>query len=702
MSGITQDDKRMDYMIRLEQRGKTIWAKSKRRPNCHVVFRKSFDLEDVPAEIVAHIAVDTKYWLYVNGELAVFEGGLFRESIPGAGYADSVDIADYLRQGTNCIAIHVWYFGNEGRNSTDSGCGGLMFQCPSLGIVSDETFKYLIHPAYYNTDEPNPSGLYAGHNLGFDATKDLPDIYAKEFDDSGWAHAAILDPSSLGALYLRPVPLIRYENRHGSLLKEQEERVFIMKLPYAMQAHPCIEIEADEGTVIDMRSDRYRVNGGPGQTSKTFNSQRVEYICEKGKNKFESLLCLFGEKIILTCSKPIKIHWAGFRESGYNCDIVGKYECDCEILNTLIKKAGRTLYVCMRDNFMDCPDRERGQWIGDLSVQAPQVFFLLSFEAIQLLKKAIHDFIFLRKDDVLAGNVPGANLLEFPSQSLNAISELGLIATYYKYTGDKEVLSWALEPCVSYLKLWQTGPKGLIEHRSGTRSWFDHLYNKDKSVLENAWYYSALRFAKKMAETLNVTKYDEFLDFRSASIKEGFNKEFWKGKHYSSDTLVDDRANAMAVMAGLCPSENYPLVRDVLMKVFNASIYMENYVLSALCEMGYKKDAYRRMISRYYNLAKNENTTLWEDFYVLGTRNHAWSGAPVNIAFKYFLGIDTEDGFETYTIKPVEGLFKNQSTHFETSKCVFRIQCSDGETKIDVERKNPALATKNINKRHEK
>ena len=674
-------------MIKVEQKGKTIWTKEKSQPDCHVVFRKSFDLADVPSQAKAHIAVDTKYWLYINGKLAVFEGGLFRESMPGSGYADSMDIAGYLRQGTNCIAIHVWYFGNEGRNSTDSGSGGFMFQCLSLGIVSDESFKCMAHPAYYNTGEPKPSGLFAGHNLGFNAEKDLPGIYDIKFDDGGWEHSTALDPGTLGPLYLRPVPLIRYGDRHECPYEDREENAFVVHLPYAMQAHPCFKIEAQAGTVIDIRSDRFGVNGGPGHSSKVYYSQRIEYVCSEGINEFESLLSVFGEQIIIKSGKPIKIKWMGFRESGYDCDIVGAYECDCEILNTLIKKAARTLYVCMRDNFMDCPDRERGQWIGDLSVQAPQVFFLLSPKALQLLKKAIHDFIFLRKGDVLVGNVPGANFSEFPSQSLNAISELGLIATYYKYSGDKEILHWALEPCVRYLKLWQTDPQGLVAHRPGTRSWFDHLYNKDEPVLENAWYYSAVRFAKKMAEILNATEYYEFLDSRAALIERSFNSEFWKGKYYSSGAVVDDRANAMAVMSGLCPSENYPLVREVLIKVFNASIYMENYVLSALCEMGYKKDAYRRMISRYYNLAQNENTTLWEDFYVLGTRNHAWSGAPVNIVFKYFLGIDTEDGFETYSVNPVKGLFKRQSAQFETHKCIFSIRCADGEAKIALERK---------------
>lgn len=53
---------------------------------------------------------------------------------------------------------------------------------------------------------------------------------------------------------------------------------------------------------------------------------------------------------------------------------------------------------------------------------------------------------------------------------------------------------------------------------------------------------------------------------------------------------------------------------------------MENYVLLALGHMGYVEDAYRRMVSRYYNLAMNQNSTLWEDFTILGTKTTPGAG----------------------------------------------------------------------------
>ena len=47
-------------------------------PNLWLACRKTFSLETVPTKGRCRVAADSKFWLYVNGELAVFEGGLKR------------------------------------------------------------------------------------------------------------------------------------------------------------------------------------------------------------------------------------------------------------------------------------------------------------------------------------------------------------------------------------------------------------------------------------------------------------------------------------------------------------------------------------------------------------------------------------------------------------------------------------------------
>ena len=669
-----------------------VWDADNTRAHDFVVLRHRFTVVGRPERAVATVAAETKYWLWVNGRQAVFEGGLFRESVPGAGYADLVDLSPWLREGENILCALVWYYGNGGRNNKRLPQAGFLFDCPGLGISSGTNFRCLRHPAYYTTGEPRPGFLYGGDNIGFDGRKDIGDYWAVDFDDSGFNACTTYPADLYGGLVERPIPLLRVGPvQFGEAPCDGEGPSFA--LPHACAFTPYIEIDAAGGEVLDIRTDRYTINGGPGDDGQRYNAHRQEYICRPGRNVVDSPHYLYGEKLLVTvsgvtggpaaASSSLRV---GFRETGYDCDITGSFTCSDPLLNRLIEKSARTLYVCMRDNFMDCPDRERGQWIGDVSVQIPQVMFLLDGRARLLVKKCISDFIHLRDGDVLMGNVPGEHAGELAMQSLCALSEWGLIAQYYKYTGDKDALRLAFEPMVRYLKLWETDERELVKPKACSWRWFDHGYNADEPVLENAWFYSALRFAKTCAAILNDHRFDAFLHDRTAGIEASFHSTFLQktnGLFYSSDGHADDRANALAVLAGLAPKETWPDLRRVLLSVFNSTVYMENFVLLALCEMGCVEDAYHRMRARYYNLAVNENSTLWEDFYILGTKNHAWSGAPATIAFRYFLGADTQDGGKTWTFTPHPDLFPDMRATFESQHERFRITVR--EDKLNVE-----------------
>ena len=524
----------------------------------------------------------------------------------------------------------------------------------------------------------------------------LEDFASPDFRDEAnlLAPATVYENQVWGDLYERPVPLLRLYPPAILDSVPFTDGAYTCDLPYAMAFSPIVEIDAQGGETMDFFTDRYCVNGGPGGTKRHYNSHMFRYVCQPGHNAFTFPGYIFGEQMIVRCyasdaktpaALPVRL---GYRESGYDTDIVGSFRCDCSILNTVVEKAGRTLYVCMRDNFMDCPDRERGQWIGDVSAQAPQVMFLLDEKGKLLLKKAIYDFICLRQGDVLVGNVPGIHASEFPGQSMNAVSHVGIIAQYYQYTADRSILELCFEPVVRYLMLWEMEDNGLVRQRP-SNGWFDHLFNVDKPVLENAWYYSGLRFARMMADTLDDHRFDAFIDPRMASMLENFDKVFWqKGRkqfRYSSGSVEDDRAHAMAVIAGLCPRSHYEDVREILLSVFNSTVYLEYYVEMALCEMGFIHDAYRRMASRYYSQMHTGNSTLWEDFFLLGTRNHAWAGGPASIAFQYFMGIRTEDGFRTFTVDPCKDLFRCMEASFQLHDGrIATVRVEDGKTDISI------------------
>src|SRR5512133_2207075 len=91
-----------------------IWQKTDGPANTWMAFRKGINLDKQPKSALATIAVDSKYWLWVNGEMVIFEGGLKRGPNRLDTYCDEVDLAKYLKKGNNTIAVLVWFWGKGG------------------------------------------------------------------------------------------------------------------------------------------------------------------------------------------------------------------------------------------------------------------------------------------------------------------------------------------------------------------------------------------------------------------------------------------------------------------------------------------------------------------------------------------------------------------------------------------------------------
>jgi len=93
---------------------------------------------------------------------------------------------------------------------------------------------------------------------------------------------------------------------------------------------------------------------------------------------------------------------------------------------------------------MDCPDRERSQWIHDAVSMSEFAYYALDRKADSLTKKMIHEFIDWRSPEgILWGAVPTGRFLntyrEFATSSLIGIS-VG-IYEYFIQTGDSSIIN---------------------------------------------------------------------------------------------------------------------------------------------------------------------------------------------------------------------------------------------------------------------
>jgi hypothetical protein len=700
---------------------KWIWAPSS-TANQWVAFRRSFTLDAAPSKAVTRIAADSKYWLWINGTLVVFEGGLKRGPNRTDTYYDEIDLAPYLKSGSNTVALLVWYFGKQGFSHNSSGKGGLLLQSDietgstTTRLVSDTSWKHTVHPGYSN----NTSGTQVNFrlpesNVYYDARAAavMSGWRSPGFDDSAWTA-----PTDFGAagsapwntLVERPIPQFRhsdlkaYANATSLPGTGQGSTAISATLPSNLQVTPFLKVDAPAGAVIGIQTDHYDDGVGlVGIEPGTQYNMRATYVCAGGVQEFESLAWMSGTAVRYTIPAGVTILELKYRESGYDTDFAGSFSSSDPFLDTLWTKAARTMYVNMRDNYMDCPTRERAQWWGDVVNQLKEGFYTFDPRSHALGKKAIAQLAAWQKSSgALYSPVPSAIwTAELPTQMLASVWSFW---TYYLYTGDAAAVTVAYPAVKKYLDLWSLDSDGLVNHRAGDWDWEDWGSNIDARVLDNCWYYLALDTAAKLADLSGNSGDVAGWKSRRDSIKANFDRVLWnssRGEYrspgYTRDT--DDRAHGLAVVAGLAPASRYRAITEVLRTHLNASPYMEFYVLEALYLMGAATVAEERIRNRFAaQVADPACHTLWEVWVKSeGTDNHAWNGGPLYVLSAYAAGVrPTKPGWETYEVVPQTGSLSRITTVTSTVEGDIRFGITRDGTKVTLTLTSPGGTTARV------
>ena len=628
------------------------------KPNTWIEFRKDFALKKKPKKAEAKIAADTKYWLWVNGELAVFEGGLKRGPNPTDSYYDVVDLAPWLKKGSNDVRLLLWHFGKPGFSHVNSGRAGVIVDAPSIGLTTDHTWQSQRLAAYQTCGKPEVNYRLPESNIRYVAPTPSPSRGEESLNSS--VEIGVWGDAPWGKLIERPIPQWKdYGVKSVAFEQSEDSRgnvVLSARLPYNMQLTPVIDLTDDnDGTTVRLETDHVR--GG------SQDCIRAEYITKKGRQQYESLGWMNGDvlRIIYPKTANITIHNVSYRETGYDCDFEGSYACSDSIVNRFWQKAMRTLYVNMRDNYFDCPDRERAQWWGDVTILMGQSFYQLSPRANALMRKAIRELVSWQKDDgTLFSPIPAENWdKELPAQMLTAISTYGFWY-YYMHTGDRETMIYAYPAMKKYLALWTLDEDGLTQYRRGGWPWGDWGTDVDMRLLLAVWHYMALQSAINVAQLTghdaDVSDYERQMH----SIRKVFNR-CWNGyayRHPSYQGATDDRVQALAIVSGLADSTKYEPIFNVIKTQEFASPYMEKYVYEALMKTGHGDYALERFKRRFGPMiADTLHTTLYEGWreggYGGGSTNHAWSGGMLTDICEQVIGLrPTDPGWQTFEVAP--------------------------------------------------
>ena len=650
-----------------------IWTESCAEDS-YVAFRKTFTLEQAVPTATAFISAADKYVLWVNGELVVLDGSLKRGPTPYDSYYDTVELTN-LKQGENTIALLVAFNGRSGDGSIvpvlvdeegdEYTQAGLIFELDAGGttICSDSSWKAARHTGYKNrvtagADYPgySQSSMLAERNVYFDARDDLGDFMAEGYNDSEWEDATPVSKAGdlpFGDLYSAMIQPIRFQDivdfsnsadYVGTPLTQ--DTTLVLDLPGNIQFTPYFELEAPAGKKLTLYTDTYT-------DKQELPNFKDTYVTADGAQCYENYPWRSGSKLIIEAEAGVTFTRLGYRASGFNGEQAGSFTSSDPGLDQLWQESLNTLAICMRDTYMDCPERERGPYMGDASNEIDAALYSYDQGGLDLTKKAILACVaWTGADGAIPSRAPSVKPQEIPNQSLIFMTS---VYHYWLHSGDRETAEAYCNAFLNYLRLVEM-ENGLPVYRDGSWTWDDWGDRIDTQLLQTGIYYYALNVTKSLADDLGITEGTEFLAERMDSMRENWRAVYYTEEGFKSpdSKYVDDRANAMLALSGLAGEKDWPLITDVIMSTYQASPFIEKYVLEALCAMGRVDLALQRMRDRYAPMLKDEYDTLWETFDgETGTVNHGWTAAPLYILSKYAAGIrPTQAGFEAYEIAP--------------------------------------------------
>lgn len=707
---------------------KWIWdANDDGAGNRWMALRKDIALSasDLTGQVTARIAADTKYWLWINGKMAVYEGQLKRGAAllekdvygtPTSGqpnmavmreeiatYYDEVDLAPFLQAGNNTIVALVWYFGNSGHSHVDSGQGAFLFhsQIGSVTVNSDDTWVTHQHLDYQPSANIGKAtaGARQEYYIVYDAQKGFTGFEQPDFDVSNWTAAVELGAAGdkpWNELWARPIPEWKVRDLTAYTLEDDHitvqstsstQTVYRISLPTNIHFNPYLKVKAPAGLTIRFDVPNLAKDYQTYTTRGSENGEAVEQA-------WESPAWINWWYVDVTVPTGVEVLELGYRQSGYNAEQVGTFDSNNEFYDSVWQHAVDSAYVNMRDTVMDCPDRERCPWAGDACYTMYASLYFMDNAGHDLIRRMASTYVNWQS---AAGVIPTTapctfawnEWAELPSQSMRLMNFLW---TYYEYTGDVALLEATYEPLQKYIAIFDLDSAEYTSpflRGKGTNTvhenWIDWASYVDSDLFMNICAYNLVKTAMNYATVLE----DAEGLARYAPLEEAmrckFDQYFWTEKGYRSPnykkTTLDERSNALAVVSGLVSPDKYPLIKDMLVAGNDASPGTITHVVEALGIMGYPDELMQRLYKSYKAEIENDRPTLGESWNSAKSTNHGWGSGSLAVLGGYIAGVrPLSAGYNEMLIAPmISNKLNTLNSTVSTAKGVVPVSVTRGD-----------------------
>ncbi len=631
--------------------------------NDHVHFRKKFFLKDCGG-VRIRISADDYYKLYVNGTF-VCQG-------PAPGYADAyryneVDLSSYVRKGENILAVHVYYQGliNRVWNSGDNRQGMIadLYQKGVYLLGTDQSWRY------------GQAREYAGEPIGYEtAYTEHIDFNQKERD---WKEVSFDD-----------------SHYHQAVELSRDDHVFEENPTECIEVYRIWPARITKGNGTDYLVDFGREHVGQfsmvcqGEKGQKVTIQCAEEPDEKDPHGIRYDLrcnCRYQEVCILSGGRD-ELEYYDYKAFRYVrvvtdrdnldpdsfCLIARNHrfrqrcflETDIPYLQNIWELCVHTLKCGVQEGFLDCPTREKGQYLGDFTVSGLAYLYLTG--DAEIYRKALVDFA--RSGKVckgLLGVAPGSFMQEIADFSLQYPLQ---VWHYYQYTGDKDTLR-ELYPAVcgvmEYFAAYERkdGLLTAVDEKWNLVDWPQNLrdrktQNPCHNVL-NAFYIGAIQAFDRIRQVLGMPACGKAEQVTAAYLSAFYDRE----RQLFADTKQREHyalhSNVLPVAFGIAPGEARERIRDMILeKGLCCGTQFSYFVLKALAAMGAYEEELGLIVNEtensWVNMLRQGATTCFEAWGKEQKWNtslcHPWSCAPVIAILEDIAGIEPRRGMKGETV----------------------------------------------------
>lgn len=407
-------------------------------------FRKNFEVDSIPDQLVVNISADNRYRLWINGRFIL--AGPSRGDLLHWHF-EPVDIAPYLQKGKNTIAALVWNYGLDRPMYQLSLQTAFLFQADHPDFQQLNTgrqWRVSKDTAYRPlTDARERLGAYlvTGPRLEINGA-DYPWGWENPaFEDTTWDSAKIIrsaHPLGNGTefhweLVPRSIPLM-YEREEQAIIQrtEAESKPFLsdgtliipadttieilLDQTYLTNAYPYLSVSQGAGSSVQLEYAEAMVDetGRKGNrdeiAGKSVKGYLDRFLPDGGRNRVFTTPWFrtwrYIKMTVVTTTTPLLIESFHSMRTGYPFEEQAFFSCDREKVSDIWEVGWRTAELCAGETYYDCPYYEQLQYVGDTRIQALISLYVSGDD--RLMRKAIEAY-----DDSRLAN--GLTMSRFPS-----------------------------------------------------------------------------------------------------------------------------------------------------------------------------------------------------------------------------------------------------------------------------------------------